>query len=1384
MKKALTALLTALLTYQAGLAGGTDLARLLSPGSAVMDMDGDGFPEKPAVTIVVPDRPTPYELALAADIAARVNFESLAVDLGLVRRESEIRGRRDLPGLILIGGRLALAREALKERTGRGGGVPAAHQGLVFSFELKGQSGIACVAGSDETLLRTGRAFFLRWPYFWEIWGREARATYEALKEDLDKFFGEADARPSRTAVKEALYEFIVPPAAADSLQALAFDQGQIRDLTVEVQFADDGGKARALDALTALRSQQSRGIRTDILSYPGCAGLSLVLRGRDAGVLRIELPRTGSTKRLLTPSFKDRPAAEPTGKEFDLLGVFSTKGVYSDQDRDGIPDGLDTTVVIPADGPALGTSLLSSRLVLDTAGGSFPIVRLDTEIEHRKPLAAPILVGPNTLTADLLRTGKLKLPPLGPAEGLLKIVPAAFGKSSALVVHAANEAGLEGVLAYLSRTFPYFEGFGDGRPELRDAAADLEKFFKGEKGAAEAWLRNALDGAAAEVKGLDLDLFEARLLLPAPNPKFEDAVRARLAGAVRAREIRVESADLRTGRKVFEKETAFTWEGDDALSSIEEKIRGLGRAEGSDLPLRISLGLSESPAVRERVRREVLRLVREAGRVEPDVEVLSAYKPGFFWMVEKVLPALKGRNLDRLVIRFSREDEDITRPKRTYAEPARWLQELYPVDEILARDLGLPLERIEFEIKDAGGPVYEVLAFDAEGSVLLEDRFSPAVREIPLLDVLPEWGTAKVTCGWLRIESGRDVIHEALLRTDLEKIWSFYQEEVLKPLVAHVRQKTGGQPTFSKQPYFKRLLIDVRASEPDFKLGLDEEIVSSLEALHDEVYFDTLDLLRGITLFDPEDKELPEDASRSSAPGNVLPVMHPSLEGGPATIKAVLEDAPAPSPQLTVRWKAAGREEVVRQSAFPKLVPKAMRLTELALDGRERRVKSLMFETEWDKEADYLALVEIIGAWRELASAGVLEDAFRFPGLGEIAVRLRHGDREKEEGLPVAHLAAGKKPAGGPVSTAAPGEPIVTTREIISPAMCADIIERLSGFDAVRSYVGGRSYEGRDVPVIEMFLPLATYASRARLITFKPTLQVTARQHANEVSATNYLLRFVELTARDPAHGDALRKMSFVFQPLENPDGAELATELQKISRFHSLHAGRYGSLGVDIGYQTGSKPLLPEAMVRTRLYEKWLPDIFLNLHGYPSHEWVQPFSNYTPYLFRDYWIPRGWFTYFRSPALPIYEKQRKEADALMGLIIEEIQADERFAASNRKFYDRYERWAARWGPHMNALEIAGGVNIYARRRGPVETRLTARSQATFVEQTPEVMDETATGDWLEFLCEQGLAYLRAHVKYLGRVKFETVRIEEEVRGRVRLTFARGRPGDSARVP
>ncbi|MCK7476282.1 MAG: hypothetical protein M0C28_00855 [Candidatus Moduliflexus flocculans] len=68
-----------------------------------------------------------------------MNFESLAVDLGLVRRESDFAAASALPFPILIGDRLAWVREALKER-GPDARPLGPNEGRVFLFSRKGRT--------------------------------------------------------------------------------------------------------------------------------------------------------------------------------------------------------------------------------------------------------------------------------------------------------------------------------------------------------------------------------------------------------------------------------------------------------------------------------------------------------------------------------------------------------------------------------------------------------------------------------------------------------------------------------------------------------------------------------------------------------------------------------------------------------------------------------------------------------------------------------------------------------------------------------------------------------------------------------------------------------------------------------------------------------------------------------------------------------------------------------------------------------------------------------------------------------------------------------------------------------------------------------------------
>ncbi len=310
------------------------------------------------------------------------------------------------------------------------------------------------------------------------------------------------------------------------------------------------------------------------------------------------------------------------------------------------------------------------------------------------------------------------------------------------------------------------------------------------------------------------------------------------------------------------------------------------------------------------------------------------------------------------------------------------------------------------------------------------------------------------MTTGWLRVVAGGTVVCDQALETDLEKFWAFYQEDVLRAVVGHVRKKTGDEPTFSKQPYFKRLLVDLRASEPDFRTGIDEEIVSSLEAMHDEIYFDTLDLLRGITRFDPEDKDAAADTSRSSAPGNVLPSLHPSLEGGPAKVRAVLEDWPAAAPQAVIRWKEKGHEEVSRKSVFPALKPKTTRATSSSTTGAPAASPTSSSSRSGRRRPTISPSSTCSAPGAGCSTPASSRTRSACPRLDAVTLRLRYQSREKDERLPVVPPSPA---AQAPPPPPRPDESLVTTRDIISPAMAGDIVRRLSALKGVRSYVGGQ---------------------------------------------------------------------------------------------------------------------------------------------------------------------------------------------------------------------------------------------------------------------------------------------------------------------------------------
>jgi len=1371
-KKSILLLIFVLFFVHMTQAESLSLAGIFELKKGLLDRDGDSLADTVALRILVPDQPTSQELALASDIAARANLESLVVDFDLVQKESSGRGVEKETIIIHIGPRMSLVK-SLAEKKRQSLNLLESHQGLVTLVSENGQDHIIVTAGSQEALLKTGRAFFLRWPYLWDIWGREEGETYQKVENDLENFFKEAGAGHQDITVKEVAYEFTEISTPHDAIKRLQFNSGEIKNLRMGIRFSSREQMENANKELKALLSWHKKGVKTDVLSYSGCRQITLELQyGNDR--LDTVIRRMGYPKRILTPSYKSPVRASRTSKDFDLLSLLSPQGLFLDRDNDRHADGLATLMVVPANDNSPGTEKLASRLILDTTGASFPLVHLDSEIENIKSLTAPVLIGLNNLfIQELIKTAKLKIPPLDSNQGYIAIVPKAFNDSSALTVTSADEEGLEKTLTYLSQTFPFLTEYKEGEPRLHDVSTGLEEFLQGEKGSAEAYLSLELEKILDEIEEKEFESFDVQLFLPAKNSKFEKDLVDSLKTRLKTEKFQYESFALRENKQIFEKQEDLTWEKEEALRLIEEKIEELKQASQ---PLHISIGISESPAVRKRLESETREVLSSNGIDDCRVDVHSSYKQGFFWIYERIIPQLTDLEFDRLLIRFAEEPDDITLPKRFYSDPYRWLQELYPIDEIISQNLNIPLDKIEFEMKSRSSPLYEFTAWDKNGQILLQDSFSPRIREDYYLKILPEWGKVKLTTGWITVSDGKQNILDIPLLSDLERFWSFYQTEILPEVHSFILKKTGNEPSFEKQPYFQRLLIELWLSEPDFRLGLDEELISSLESIHDELYFDTLDFLRGITDIELEDESLAEDSSRYSAPGNILPLVHPSLEGKGGRVKVVFEDWQAQSPQMILKWKEKGKIELTKKVIFPKIKSGKIRVPGILYNGEEDCIEQLLTQVEILDESDYTSLIDIIARLRELQAKKLLRDPFQYPKLKSINIILKYKDLTKEEILSVSYeeeqspLSSNKR-AGGPIA--------VPTEDIISPQTCLEIAEQLGQLDNIKTYIAGRSYENRQIPVLEISTPNEKYTSLARLVAFKPTLYLSGRQHANEVSATNYILKFAELISTEKEYSGYIQKINFVLHPMENPDGADLAYKLQEMTPDHSLHAGRYTSLGIDVGYQvSAARPLLPESKVRGILFDRWIPDIYLNLHGYPSHEWVQQFSGYTPYLFRDYWIPRGWFAYYRSLTLPIYQEWKEAAADLKDKIIHEMTSEPDILSSNQKFYDRYFRWAARWQPHMNYLERDDGLNLYAKRRSSRASRLNARRSLTFVEETPELMDETARGPWLDFLVRQGLTYLWAHVKYLYQTEFTIVRIEEEINNQISIQFVRSRPG------
>lgn len=1335
-----------------------ELASVLEKGGFLQDRNQDGFVDFVDCKIILSDNPSIDLVRSASEIAFRLSFESEGITPPIVFTEMELGKKFEFRNLIIIGD--SKIHRKFLEKNGKPYQCPE-NSGII---EIIDENILSIRGSNDSSIFYSVKNFFSRFPYLWEVYGRKTGTTFESIRKDIEKFFIERGIDLEKILFKRLVYEnkdaIKKMEKAGKELEFYEADMGEVKILEIEIHFNDLKKLEKGLTLLNELKENQKKGKGTKILNYPGISKLELNLlfssKGRKINLERIGFPERMLARKLSQELVKKKPKPKP--KEMSFSNLFTKDGLMKEEEK-GI-EKLESKIVLSSKDFSPSVAEIAFRLGLESTGITMPITILDEEIKNFDEIDFnPIIVGENRLFQYLVKSGKLKIPDLNKGEGFISIVPRAFNDFTAIVF----AGDLKNSSLYFAKNLPFIWREGKGGIEIFKIEDDVNSFFKLKNSEGQiSYARKQIEDFLSKnpiknMEFLKIEVFLDEIISNDSQKLFGDLFEGK--------GVNINLISRKEGKNSFEIEKVFPYEVDEFWRIWKDEVL---KVLTPGKRLKIDLRLSEPPEIRASIKEKVILELEKLGfrRDELSIRILSAYKQGFSWIVDDIIPQVKGKEISSVHIIFPYINVKMS-PSKFQEEPTRWLSELYPVDEIISRELNLHLESITFEKEELEKPFYKIKILGKEG-VILEESFSPFTSKRLYLEKFPSWGEVTVTDGGIIIEEDGKEIFRKTIKTDLEIFWDFYQKEVLEKLHEHIMKKTGGKPTIEKQPFFHTLKVELFASEPDYRIGIDEEILSSLESIHDEIYFDTLDFLEGTLQKEKLILDEKEIQKRFNAPGKIFPLIYPSVPGKPAKVKIILTDYPSSKPKIHFHWKdlkgVEREEEIIFQSLSVELC-KAK-----GIKVKQNKVSSMEIYLKFSKDeiavafdmTEALKKLRVKGLFRDFLSSNYLEEInfnFQFESFHSSNLLKVFPSKEKRTYDYRADL--------------------IKFDHVISSKEASQICEILGTFPEIYTYRLWKSYEGRDISVMEISLPSPSLViSKNKLTLRKPTILFTGRQHGNEVSSTSYLLKLAELLAKDENWKEYLKKLNVVIHPVENPDGADLAYELQKITPHFSLHAGRYTSLGADVSTQIRNpETALTEALFRNFLYERWEPDIYLNLHGYPSHEWVQQFSGYTPYLFRQYWIPRGWYafiTHLEHPGYPFHSEASKVLLEYVNRELNKLPA----ISINQNQYKRYVRWAERWQPHIHFLEMHGETNLYFERRSSRASKPSVRRELTLWEAVTEAMDETAQNGWLNFVCLQGLSFVKAHLDFLkdSEILFHREE-EEESPGKISITTTRIRP-------
>lgn len=1376
-------------------------------GWMLADTSGDGVADAIAGKIVLPDNPTAAENASAANFAARMAYGSTGLTMPVVVTVSHSPSQ----GPFIWIGKGAVP-DSVSGELGSLAGQMAAGEGGVFAVD----GNLAVVGSDDAGLTAAAEAYAARAPNQWKVPGERLAAIAPAV---------DAGGHGSGAQLVGVIYR-----------------QGEpgIFRAVVRASFA-----VSAADLAGAFVSGQLAAVR-ELVVVGGAAPVT----ASNPKPMGAPAPEAGGAEAGPAP-------AAPGGQTnwLDLATLYTSKGLFTGTARMPIPSASNAHLYVPAGAAGVAMANLAARMGLETTGITLPIASAASQANLKQVRTQAVIAGNSALAQAVekkLHSEDTAAPQaesaLAPGQGELRVVDNSFGSQGAVLVRG-DQQGSAAVLDLLSGHFPNLWEPGKQYLSLEEIRYDLHRFFSlrspvGQTSAAlftlDQWMKQIRQG------GGRVRHVKAEVYVDLADPGLTDFVRKQLEQGLGVTDAQVKTASLHAGTQccdqtpdlhyhgpdypfhqgtpTFAEDLVIPWEGTRLLNAVQGAASKVSKGQDVTVLARVS----EGPEERRKLQGLLEAMLVKAGadRSLVHVEVLCAFKQGLSWLMDEVAPALAGKAVASLEI-DSAKDVDSSGIRTMYS-PARWVQELYPVDEMLASKLNLPLDKITFNEFNpaAGGPTYRVRALDANGNTILSREFTVATAMQPYNGVFPEYEQVQVDTGWVRMSVGSQVVLNRRIETDIEEFWNHYQTVTLPKIYHIVMAQARGNPKREFVPPFDTLKMDFHMSEPDYWFGVDKERLSTLEDLQEDVFYSTENFMEMWGRL--------ETGQPYNYVGRIIPVVHPSApdDGKDGRVRIEFYAKPAPNPLVRLNWTDAQGQQQERERDIPALNgPMMPRLIQARVKAGSDSVENLTWllpadfmkqhYSEWVKLEDKNQVDRSVFSvekaegelhWLErMHAAGLYRDDIAYPHLAKMSMEFElpwipgtPGDTPADR----AYMSWSVPPPATPrpmISDYAgqvTGTPIVQWKKAISPAENAGILARFATYPGVNVYWMGRSYLGENIWAADIMEPSpSVLRSWAKETTLKAAIVYSGRQHANEVSSTSHIDKLGELLLTDPKMRESLKQVNVVLHPITNPDGAQMSVDLAAITPDNLLHVGYHGSLAADVAEDaTALDPVYPESRTRKQLADGWLPDAFLNPHGYPSHEWVQPFSEYSGWITnrwganrgRANWIARGWFTslgYYRDPTLP-YSKE--VAYALQSRIVAAERKVPGLLDLENRMTSRYRRWGHRWQPDYVTDSVDDGITMNMALKGipaagggafpgagvPGSGGVTGLSPyITWDAGYTEAPDETAHDAYMVLMASAGLAFDEVHLNYLASGKLRIRRTERAVPGGVQWQISRTRP-------